>query len=109
MKYFYLVLAIFLEVTATTFMKQSDGFTKLTPSIITVLGYVFCFYFLSLAIRDLPTGIVYATWSGVGIILIAAAAWFFQGQRLDVPAVVGMTLIILGVLVMNLFSKTSVH
>lgn len=109
MNYIFLTLAIFAEVIGTTFMKSSDGFTKLVPSIVTIIAYGVAFYFLSQTLKTIPTGIAYAIWSGVGIVLIAAAAWLFQGQRLDTPAVLGMTLIVSGVVVMNVFSKTAAH
>ena len=97
MNYAYLGLAIVGEVVGTTFMKQSEGFTKLLPSLITAIAYVVAFYFLSLTLKTIPTGIAYAIWSGVGIVLITAVAWAFQGQKLDLPAVLGMELIISGV------------
>jgi len=109
MPYLYLLIAIVAEVTATSSMKASDGFTRLLPSLVTVAGYGIAFYFLSLTLRDIPTGIAYAIWSGIGIILITAIAWLFQGQKLDMPAILGMTLIIAGVIVMNLFSKAAPH
>jgi small multidrug resistance pump len=109
MAYLYLALAIMAEVVATTFMKWSEGFTRIGPSLVTVIGYLVAFYFMSLTIRTIPTGIVYAIWSGVGIVLIALLAWALQGQKLDAGAVVGMALIISGVIVMNLFSKAGAH
>ena len=109
MNYVYLILAIIAEVIGTTFMKQSEGFTKLVPGLITAAAYVVAFYFLSLTLKTIPTGIAYAIWSGVGIVLIAAVAWLFQGQKLDAPAMVGMGLIVAGVVVMNVFSKVSAH
>ncbi|HET6523124.1 DMT family transporter [Sphingopyxis sp.] len=109
MKYLYLLVAIVAEVAATSFMKESQGFTRLAASLAAVVGYMISFYFLSLTLRDLPTGIAYAIWSGVGIVLITAAAWLFQGQKMDTPALIGMTLIIVGVMVMNLFSKAVSH
>lgn len=109
MVYLYLAIAIAAEVCATTFMKLSDGFTRPAPSLVTVLGYAIAFYFLSVTLKSLPTGIVYAIWSGVGIVLIVLIAWIFQGQRLDAPAIIGMALIIAGVVVMNVFSKASPH
>lgn len=109
MNYLYLAVAIVSEVTATSFLKESDGFTKLMPSIITAVGYALAFYFLSLTLRTIPTGIAYAIWSGLGIVLISAAAWIFQGQKLDAPAIVGMGMIIGGVVVMNLFSQSASH
>tara|TARA_B110001454_G_C12290673_1_gene255097 strand:+ start:151 stop:480 length:330 start_codon:yes stop_codon:yes gene_type:complete len=109
MHYLYLLTAIAAEVTATTFMKSSEGFTKLVPSLVVVAGYAVAFYFLSLTLRTLPTGIAYAIWSGVGVVLITAIAWIFQGQKLDAAAILGMSLIVAGVVVLNLFSKASAH
>lgn len=107
MPYVYLTIAIVAEVVATSCLKWSDGFTRLGPSIVTVVGYGIAFYFLSLTLRTVPTGIAYAIWSGVGVVLIVAVAWIFQGQRLDAPALIGIGLIVAGVLVMNLFSGTT--
>lgn len=109
MKYLLLALAIVAEVIGTTAMKQSDGFTRPLWSVVTFVGYAIAFYALSLTLKTIPTGIAYAIWSGVGIVLISLAAWVLQGQKLDAPAVIGMGLIIAGVAVMNLFSKTSAH
>lgn len=109
MKYLFLAVAIICEVIGTSFMKQSDGFTRLVPSLITVVAYLAAFYCLSLTLKTIPTGIAYAIWSGVGIVLIAIVGWVFQGQKLDLPAILGMGLIVAGVLVMNLFSRTTVH
>jgi small multidrug resistance pump len=109
MHYLYLALAILAEVCGTSFMKASQGFTRPLPSIVTIVSYALAFYLLSLTLRTLPTGIAYAIWSGVGIVLIAAIAWLFQGQKLDAPALLGMGLIIAGVAVMNLFSKAAGH
>ncbi len=109
MPYVYLMIAILAEVAATTSLKESDGFTRLVPALVTLTGYAVAFYFLSLTLRDVPTGIAYAVWSGVGIVLITAAAWLFHGQKLDAPALIGMGLIIAGVIVMNGFSRASAH
>ncbi|KQM28746.1 MULTISPECIES: SMR family transporter [unclassified Sphingomonas] len=107
--YTWLAIAIVAEVIATSTMRATAGFTKLGPSLVTVAGYAVAFYCLSLALRTMPTGIAYAIWSGVGIVLVAGIAWGWQGQRLDGAAVLGMGLIIAGVLVMNLFSKSVAH
>ena len=107
MTYFYLALAIVAEVAATTSLKLSDGFSKPLPSVVTVIGYGVAFYFLSLTLRNMPTGLVYAVWSGVGIVLIATIAWVFQSQRLDAAALCGMGLIVSGVVVINLFSSVA--
>jgi small multidrug resistance pump len=109
LQYLYLGIAIVAEVIATSFLKQADGFRNLGPSLIMAAGYIVAFYFLSLALRDIPTGIAYAIWSRVGIVLITTVAWIFQGQRLDAPAMIGMALIVAGVAVMNIWSKTAAH
>ena len=105
-KWMFLVLAIISEVIATTSLKSTEGFTKLVPSIIVVVGYTSAFYFVSLTLDTLPVGIVYAIWSGVGIALIAIISVIVLDQKLDAGAVVGMGLIIAGVVVMRVFSKT---
>lgn len=109
MNYLFLAVAIVAEVIGTSFMKQSEGFTKLGPSLITAVAYILAFYSLSLTLRTIPTGIAYAIWAGSGIVLIAAVAWIFQGQKLDFPAMLGMALIVSGVVVMNVFSTTAPH
>ena len=103
--YLALAIAIVAEVIATTALKQSAGFSRPVPIAITTVGYAVAFYFLALALERMPTGIVYAIWSGVGIVLITAIAWLFQGQKLDLAAFAGMALIIAGVAVLQLFSK----
>ena len=105
-KWMFLVLAIISEVIATTSLKSTEVFTKLVPSIIGVVGYTAAFYFVSLTLDTLPVGIVYAIWSGVGIALIAIISVIVLDQKLDAGAVVGMGLIIAGVVVMRVFSKT---
>ena len=109
MSYLYLGIAIFAEIIATSLLKASEGFTRFVPTVILGVGYFVAFYCLSMALKEIPTGIAYAIWSGVGIVLVALIAWIFQGQRLDLPAMIGMGLIIAGVLVMNLFSTTAGH
>lgn len=109
MPYLYLAGAILAEVIATTALKASDGFTRLTWTAVTVAGYGIAFYLLSMTLKTVPTGVAYAIWSGVGIVLIALFAWLFHGQRLDLPAVIGMALIIAGVVVMQVFSRASAH
>jgi small multidrug resistance pump len=109
MSYLFLGVAILAEVIATSFLKQSDGFTRPLPTLAMAVGYGVAFYCLSLALRDIPTGVAYAIWSGVGIVLIAGIAWIAQGQRLDAPALTGIGLIMAGVVVMNVFSKTAGH
>lgn len=105
----FLAIAILSEVLATTCLKASEGFTKWLPSVITAAGYGVSFYFLSLTLHTIPTGIVYAIWSGVGIVLISVVSWLVYHQNLDVPALLGMGLIIAGVAVINLFSKSGAH
>ena len=107
--YVLLAGAIGFEVVATTIMKYSDGFTRLWPSLGAALGYAVSFYLLSQTLKFIPTGVAYAIWSGAGIVLISMAAWLFQGQRLDGGAIAGMALIVAGVLVINLLSKSGGH
>jgi small multidrug resistance pump len=109
MTYAYLTIAILCEVIATSFLKLSDGFSKPVPSLVTVAGYAVSFYFLSIALRDIPTGVAYAIWSGIGIVLVTGIAWAFQGQKLDPAALCGLGLIVSGVIVINLFSNAAVH
>lgn len=109
MPYVFLAVAIVAEVLATTALKLSEGFSRPPWVAATVVGYGVAFYFLSLTLKTIPTGMAYAIWSGVGIVLISTVAWLFQGQKLDAPAMAGMGLIVTGVLVMNLFSKSAAH
>lgn len=107
--YLPLTVAIIAEVIATTALKSSQGFSRLLPAIIVVLGYAVSFYCLSLTLKTMPTSVAYAIWSGVGIVLITLAAWLIHQQRLDWPAVAGIGLIVAGVLVINVFSKSAAH
>lgn len=109
MKYLYLSLAIVLEVIGSSFMKASNGFTKLIPSTIVIVAYITCFYFLSLALKSIPIGIAYAIWGGLGIVLTAIISVVIFKQKLDIPAIIGILLIVCGVVVMNFFSKTATH
>ena len=109
LNYLYLVVAILFEVVATTALKETQGFTRLLPSLVAVAGYALAFYFLSLPLRAMPIGVVYAIWCGAGIIFITAIGWLWFRQALDMPAILGIALIMAGVLVINLFSKTLVH
>ncbi|WP_338881149.1 SMR family transporter [Achromobacter veterisilvae] len=109
MKWLYLGVAIVAEIFATSALKGSEGFTRLVPSIVTVSGYLISFYFLSLTLREIPVGIAYAIWSGVGIVLISIVGAVFFKQHLDTPALIGVGLIIAGVVVMNVFSKSVAH
>ena len=107
--YLYLGVAIVAEVIATSALKASEGFSRLGPSLLVVAGGWVAIYFLSLALATIPTGVAYAIWSGVGIVLIATVGWVWAKQPLDTPAMIGMGLIIAGVVVMNVFSKTVSH
>jgi len=109
MKWVYLLIAISAEVAATSALKASSGFTKLVPSLAVVFGYGVAFYFLSLTLETIPVGISYALWSGIGIVFISLIGWRFFGQSLDTPALIGIGLIIAGVAVINLLSKSATH
>jgi len=104
--YLTLSIAIVAEVIATSALKAADGFTRPWPSLLVCLGYGIAFLFLSLTLRTMSVGIAYAIWSGVGIVLISVAGWALYGQRLDLWAVVGMSLIVAGVAVVNLLSTS---
>ena len=105
--YAYLAIAILTEVIATSALKASEGFTRLLPSLVVVAGYAISFWCMSLTLKTIPVGLAYAIWSGVGIILITAIAWVLYKQTLDAPALLGIGLILGGVLVINLFSKSA--
>jgi len=109
MPYLYLAIAIVSEVIATSALKASAEFTKLFPSLIVVIGYGISFYFMALVLRTIPVGITYAVWSGVGIVLVAIVGALLYNQIPDIPAIIGMGFIILGVVVINVFSKTISH
>ena len=108
-QYAILMLAIVAEVIATTALARSASFAKAVPGVIAVLGYVAAFWLLSFPMRVIPTGVVYAIWSGMGIVLISAVAWLWHGQGLDTPALLGLFLILAGVIVINVFSKSVMH
>ncbi|WP_296931849.1 SMR family transporter [uncultured Marinobacter sp.] len=105
----FLGIAIVAEVIATTGLKASDGFTRLWPSLLVVAGYAVAFYFLSITLKEIPVGLAYAIWAGLGIVLVALIGWLIYGQSLDAASVIGMALIICGVVVINVFSRASVH
>lgn len=105
----YLLIAIVFEVVATSALKASASFTKLVPSVVVVVGYVGAFWFLSLTLKTMPVGIAYALWSGVGIVLISLVGWLWFKQSLDLPALIGMALIVAGVMTINMFSKLAAH
>lgn len=109
MKYLYLALAIIFEIIGSSFMKASDGFTKLLPAVIVAIAYLICFYFLSQALKFIPLGVAYAIWGGLGIVLTAIISVIVFKQSLDTPAIIGIILIVAGVVVMNFFSKSVSH
>jgi small multidrug resistance pump len=107
--YLYLAIAIVGEVVGTAALKASEEFTRLIPSLIVIVGYGTAFFFLTLALRTIPVGIAYAVWAGIGIVLISAAAWVLYKQTLDAPALIGIALIAVGVVVINAFSSSISH
>lgn len=102
-------LAVVAEVIGTSALKASEGFTRLGPSAVVVVGYAVAFYCLSLVLKTLPVGITYAVWSGLGIVLITVVAFVLYGQKIDLPGLIGMGLIMAGVVVLNVFSKAAAH
>ena len=109
MTYVYLALAIIAEVAATSALKASEEFSRLIPSLIVVVGYGVAFYFMTLVLRVMPVGVTYAIWSGLGIVLVTVAGFFLYRQTPDIPAMLGMGLIISGVVVIHVFSRTYSH
>ena len=105
----FLLVAIVSEVVATSSLKSSEGFSRFWPSVVVVIGYSVAFYCLALTLRFIPMGVVYAIWSGIGIVLITVVGWLLFDQKLDMPALLGIGLIAMGVVVMNVFSKTMGH
>ena len=109
MAHMYLFIAIIGEVAATSALKAAEGFTRLLPSIVVIVGYGIAFFFLSLVLKTIPVGIAYAVWSGLGIVIITVIAAILFKQIPDLPAIVGMSFIIAGVVIINLFSNTVTH
>lgn len=109
MAWLFLGFAIIMEVIATTALKESEGFTKLSPTLLSLLGYGISFFALSRVLGQLPLAIAYAIWSGAGISLVGIIAWVWLGQKLDAGALIGIGLIITGVIVINLFSNSVSH
>jgi small multidrug resistance pump len=107
--YVYLAIAIVSEVIGTTALKASEGFTRLRPSLLTAISYAAAFYFLALTLKVIPVGVAYAIWSGVGIVIIAAIGWIWYRQTLDLPALIGLALIVAGVIIVNLCSRSVGH
>ncbi len=104
-----LSIAIVCEVIATSYIPKTEQFTKVMPSTVVLIGYGIAFFLLSVTVQTMPVGVVYAIWSGAGIVLVATVGYFVYGQRLDLPALVGIGFIIAGVLIVNLLSKTVGH
>ena len=109
MAYLYLSIAIVSEVIATTALKSSESFSRLVPSLIVIVGYSIAFYTLALSLKSIEVGVAYAIWAGVGIVLIAILGVVVHHESIDLAGVIGMTLIISGVLVLNVFSDTATH
>ncbi|WP_147105390.1 multidrug efflux SMR transporter [Tateyamaria sp. syn59] len=107
--YIYLIVAVAAETIGTTALQASSQFTRVGPTVLVVVAYGFAFYFLGIALKYIPVGIAYALWSGLGIVLIALIGFAIFGQRLDMPAVLGLAMIIGGIVVIQLFSKTATH
>lgn len=107
--YFFLVAAILFETVGTTALQASHQFTRLWPSVLVVIAYALAFYFLAFSLRFMPVGIAYAIWSGLGIVFIAAIGLLVFGQRLDLPALLGIAMILGGILVIHLFSNSATH
>ncbi|MBP2167970.1 small multidrug resistance pump [Erwinia toletana] len=107
--YLQLFIAILFEVVGTTLLKYSEGFTRPVYGVATLACYAVAFYCLSLTLQHIPTGIAYAIWSGVGIVLISLAAWLLNGQKIDLAGIIGLAFIIIGVIIVNVFSKTIPH
>lgn len=109
MGYLYLAVAIVAEVIGTSALKAAEGFTRPLPSLLVVAGYGTAFYFLSLVLRTIPVGVAYAIWSGVGVALIAVIGWAVYRQALDAGAIAGIALIVAGVVVIQVFSRSAAH
>ncbi|MDW4497841.1 SMR family transporter [Sulfitobacter sp. D35] len=109
MHYLYLFFAILAETVGTSALQSSQQFTRFWPSLLVVTSYAAAFYLLSHALIAMPVGIVYAIWSGLGIVFIAAIGWVYFGQKLDLAAVIGLCLIVTGILVIHVFSDSTTH
>ena len=107
MSFIYLLIAIIAEVVATSALKASNGFTELVPIIFTVLGYAIALFFLGLTFKSIPMGLAYAMWSAAGIVLISCVGWIVFKQNLDLPAMIGLAFILLGIVIINVFSKST--
>jgi small multidrug resistance pump len=108
-KWLLLSIAIIAEVFGTSFLKSSEGFTRFWPSVAVIVGYIVAFYFFSLSLKVIPVGIAYAIWAGIGVVLIALIGWIVFSQKLDTPAIIGISMILGGVVVLNVFSSSLTH
>ncbi|MDC9720840.1 MAG: SMR family transporter [Gammaproteobacteria bacterium] len=104
-----LLCAVVCEVVGTSAIKYSEGFTKIVPTVIVFIGFGVAFYLLSITLKVIPIGMAYAVWSGLGIVLISVIGHFVFQQRLDTPAFIGMSFILAGVIIMQVFSKAVAH
>ena len=109
MHYLYLILAVAFETIGTSALQASQQFSRLWPSVIVVVAYAIAFYLLALTLKYMPVGVVYALWSGLGIIFIAIIGWIVFGQRLDLPAIIGLAMIVGGIAVIQLLSNSTHH
>lgn len=107
--YLFLFIAILGEISGTSALKASAGFSRLYPSLLAIFGYGVAFFFLSLAMRTIPVGVAYALWAGIGIILVAIIGAVIFGQNLNFPTIAGIAMILVGVVIVNLYSKGSAH
>lgn len=105
MPYLYLAIAISSEIIGTSFLKTSEGFTKLTPTLLTILSFSACFYFLSLSIRTIPLNIAYATWSGIGLVIVSMISIFIFKESTNLVSVIGIILIVIDVVLLNFFGQ----
>ena len=107
MAFLYLLIAVIAEVLATSALKATNGFTAPLPIVLTIIGYAIALFFLGLTFKSIPMGLAYALWSGAGIILVSLVGFFYYKQHLDVAAVIGLAFMIAGIMIINLFSKST--
>tara|TARA_R100000027_G_scaffold8954_1_gene6461 strand:- start:24168 stop:24503 length:336 start_codon:yes stop_codon:yes gene_type:complete len=105
----YLLISVIAEAVGTTALAASKGFTQPIATGIMLVSYIAALFFLSLTFRTIPVGVAYAAWCGIGIVLISILAWAVHGQKLDSPAVIGIAFIVIGVVILNVFSKATPH
>lgn len=106
--YIFLICAILFEVIGTSFLKKTEQFSKPVPTLIFIISMMASFYMLSHALKGIPIGIAYAIWSAFGIVLISLIGYFVYQQNLDLPAIIGIIFIMVGVVIINIFSKSTV-